>query len=147
MTPYPLWPTIPYGGNGQLGEPIGFDYTAGHGEPIHAAIATALNATIQGGVRNLESQGRQLFARHLYCLMLLLVDENYIAPWDENDPQLMSWIGLERSKLTTDNPTLNVAEADMIVKRKLDLQNDCAMGGKRCRRAGFGRNHDAIRVR
>ena len=36
--------------------------------------------TIRGGVRNLDSQGRQLFARHLYCLMLLLVDENYIAP-------------------------------------------------------------------
>ena len=37
-------------------------------------------------------QGRQLYARHLYCLMLLLVDENYIAPWDENDPQIMTWL-------------------------------------------------------
>ena len=46
------------------------------------------NPSLLGGVRNLESQGRQLYARHLYCLMLLLMDENYIAPWDENDPQL-----------------------------------------------------------
>ena len=72
-----------------------------------------------GGVRNLESQGRQLFARHLYCLMLLLVDDNYIAPWDENDPQLLAWMTAEKAKLTTaTNPTLTPEEADFIVKRK-----------------------------
>ena len=57
-----------------------------------------------GGIRNLESQGRQLYARHLYCLMLLLTDENYIAPWDENDPQILTYMDAERKKLTSDNP-------------------------------------------
>jgi hypothetical protein len=69
-------------------EPITFDYTNGWAEPIHPLAVQLLNVPVQGGVRNLDSQGRQLFARHLYCLMLLLVDEGYIAPWDENDPQI-----------------------------------------------------------
>jgi hypothetical protein len=84
-----LWPELSptaVGGNGTLAEPISFDYTNGHAEPVYAAIAKSLN--VLGGVRNLESQGRQLYARHLYCLMLLLMDENYIAPWDEKDPQI-----------------------------------------------------------
>ncbi len=119
-----LWPAP--AGNGTLAEPISFDYTQGHAEPIHAAVVKALNQTIQGGVRNLESQGRQLFARHLYCLMLLLVDENYIAPWDENDPQILTYMVNERNKLTSPNlkspatgPPLTPAEADLVVKRKL----------------------------
>ncbi len=61
----------------------------------HRAIRTP------GGVRNLESQGRQHYARNLYCLMLLLMDENYIAPWDENDPQIMAWMDAEKKKLTS----------------------------------------------
>ncbi len=105
--------------NGTLAEPIEFDYTNGHGEPIHDFIAGLMKKTILGGVRNLESQGRQLFARHLYCLMLLLVDENYIAPWDENDPQLLTWITTERAKLTSASPAISVPEADLIVRRKL----------------------------
>ena len=93
-----LWPQLAptvVGGDGTLAEPITFDYTNGHWEPIHgrvrAAVATALGKTllqVPGGIRNLDVQGRQLYARQLYCLMLLLVDENYIAPWDENDPQI-----------------------------------------------------------
>ncbi len=112
-----MWPTAA-GGNGTLAEPISFDYTNGHAEPLNAAIAAALNKTILGGVRNLESQGRQLFARHLYCLMMLLADDNYVAPWDENDPQLMTWMDTEKKKLTGANPAISAAEADLIVKRK-----------------------------
>jgi hypothetical protein len=79
-----LWSSLT--ANGTLAEPITFDYTNGHAEPVHKLIAQALN--VKGGVRNLDSQGRQLFARQLYCLALLLMDENYIAPWDEKDPQI-----------------------------------------------------------
>ena len=75
-----------------MAESIAFDYTNGFGYPIHPVVATALgippNALPNVKVRNLESQARQVYARHLYCLMLLLVDENYIAPWDDNDPQI-----------------------------------------------------------
>ncbi|MEO0530003.1 MAG: hypothetical protein AAF266_05415, partial [Planctomycetota bacterium] len=35
---------------------------------------------------------RQLFARHLYCLMLALVDENYLAPYDSDDPQVLHYL-------------------------------------------------------
>lgn len=35
---------------------------------------------------------RQLLARHLYCLMLAVMDENYIAPYDSNDPQVLHYI-------------------------------------------------------
>ncbi len=105
--------------NGTLGEQIGFDYTNGQAERLHIKVVQALNTAVRGGVRNLESQGRQVFARQLYCLMLLLVDENYIAPWDENDPQLMTWMDSERKKLTSATPAMSAPEADYIVKRKL----------------------------
>lgn len=35
---------------------------------------------------------RQLYARHLYCLMLLLTDENYLAPYDPDDPQTRHYL-------------------------------------------------------
>lgn len=35
---------------------------------------------------------RQLFARHLYCLMLALVDENYLSPYDSDDPQVLHYL-------------------------------------------------------
>jgi hypothetical protein len=69
-----LWPELT--ASGAIAEPIAFDYTNGHGEPIRPEVATAgIPATAV--VRNLDSQGRQLYARHLYCLMLLLVDAGY----------------------------------------------------------------------
>lgn len=117
-----LWPK-PLGGDGTMREPISFDYTNGHAEPLHATVLDALkknlNVNVVGGVRNLESQGRQLFARHLYCLMLLLVDDGFIAPWDENDPQLMTWMATERARLVAAKPALSMAEADVVVKRRL----------------------------
>src|SRR5262249_16491591 len=99
---------------------ITFDYTNGHAEPLLRDVLGNLLAYPRQvlGVRNLDSQGRQLFARHLYCLMLLLVDENYIAPWDENDPQTMSWMAIEKRKLMNATPPISEPEADVIVKRK-----------------------------
>jgi hypothetical protein len=35
---------------------------------------------------------RQLYARHLYCLMLAVMDENYLAPYDPNDPQVAHYL-------------------------------------------------------
>jgi hypothetical protein len=62
-------------------ESIAFDYTNGHGEPIHPSVA---GGAIPAGakVRNLNSQARQLYARQLYILMMLLVDENYVETPD-----------------------------------------------------------------
>lgn len=83
-------------GNGTLAEPISFDYTNGHSEPLNPVVqnllSTALNTKVLAGVRNLESEGRQLFARHLYCLMLLLTDDGYIMPIDERNPQIAKYL-------------------------------------------------------
>lgn len=47
----------------------------------------------RNGVRIYNPQmARQLFARHLYCLMLAMVDENYLAPYDSEDPQVLHYI-------------------------------------------------------
>ena len=83
-----------------MAEPITFDYTNGVAVPVHSAVVLAPGLPVLGGVGNLDAQGRQQYARNLYCLMLLLVDENYIAPWDENDPQVMTWMENEKKKLT-----------------------------------------------
>ena len=104
-----LWSALT--ASGVLAEPITFDYTNGVAVPVY-------KGAIAGGVRNLESQGRQQLARNLYCLMLLLVDENYIAPWDENDPQVLTWMENEKKKLTSAMPPVSAAQADLIVKRK-----------------------------
>jgi hypothetical protein len=108
-------------------EPIEFDYSNGQAERVHAAVSAAIGTPVLGGVRNLDAQGRQQYARNLYCLMLLLMDENYIAPWDENDPQLMTWIENTRKPIETalaaapyNLPAAQATvEADKIVKRKL----------------------------
>ena len=101
---------------GLVGEQMAFDYTNGRAEPIY-------NILYQPGfgVRNLESQGRQRYARQLYCLMLLLVDEGYIAPWDENDAQVNAWADALRAQLVA--ASLPAAEADLIVKRKLTCRS------------------------
>lgn len=105
---------------GLTAEPIEFDYSNGQSERVY-------KSTIAGGVRNLEAEGRQQYARNLYCMMLLLMDENYIAPWDENDPQIMAWIENTKAPIATalaaapyNLPAAQAAEqADIIVKRKL----------------------------
>ena len=81
--------------SGQLQTGVGFDYTNGHGEPIRSE---AFTGTAVGGVRNLESQGRQLYARQLYCLMLLLVDMNYVAPWETIDTDSTTGAGNDRAR-------------------------------------------------
>ncbi len=101
--------------------------------PVHmAANGTMYTTAFAGGVRNLEAQGRQRFAQ-LYCLMLLLVDENYIAPWDENDPQIMTWIETENERSSPARRCrCRAAEADLIVKRKLTCRRMIAQWAVNC---------------
>ncbi len=69
-----LWPQLT-GAGGPVTEKIAFDYLRGQGEPLHP-LAPGFGPLVN--VRNLGAEGRQRFARHLYCLMLLLMDENYV---------------------------------------------------------------------
>ncbi|MEM6329193.1 MAG: hypothetical protein AAF790_02975 [Planctomycetota bacterium] len=73
----------------QLGTPVPFDHTGG------------ADANGRGAVFNVDSRvrvyddgrmARQLYARHLYCLMLLLMDEDYLAPFDPKDPQVAFYL-------------------------------------------------------
>lgn len=130
-----LWPAA-LGGSGALGEPIAFDYTNGAGVPIHPAVAAASVAPKilpTAVVRNLENQARQLYARHLYCLMLLLVDEGYIAPYDEFDPQIRQYLDTANGSQMAKNilaalnaqsppPANPQQEARRILLRKLTCQ-------------------------
>jgi hypothetical protein len=43
-------------------------------------------------LRDDQHLARQLYARHLYVLMLLLTDENYVAPYDPQDPQVQIYV-------------------------------------------------------
>ncbi|QDU90174.1 hypothetical protein Pla175_35760 [Pirellulimonas nuda] len=71
----------------QPGGPFAFDYTQGQDATGRGAVTPA-GQKIHDDAR----MARQLYARHLYCLMLLLMDENYLAPWDPDDPQVMDYI-------------------------------------------------------
>ncbi|MEX0612574.1 MAG: hypothetical protein WD229_10695, partial [Pirellulales bacterium] len=114
---------------GVLAEPIAFDYTNGHGEPIHREVMDDLGidpddpAVVKPKVRNLDSQGRQLYARHLYCLMLLLVDQDYLAPIDELDPQIANYLDTTIPKSYAAQVLAafggNAGQANAFLRRKL----------------------------
>ncbi len=74
-------------GNGQLdNNPVDERHPFRH-IPLHETFVD------RNGVRIYNPQmARQLFARHLYCLMLALTDENYLAPYDSEDPQVLHYI-------------------------------------------------------
>ncbi|MGL4512173.1 MAG: hypothetical protein ACRCT8_03725 [Lacipirellulaceae bacterium] len=85
-------------GNGQLdaGEYAEFDHTNGQ--------------NIAGPYRD-PQMARQLYARHLYCLMLTVMDENYLAPFDDNDPQTRHYLDPRSGRLQGGTPTLDSSEA------------------------------------
>ncbi|QDT70803.1 hypothetical protein MalM25_37590 [Planctomycetes bacterium MalM25] len=65
-----------------------FDYTRGADANGRGGVVASGNL----GVRDDARLARQLYARHLYCLMLLLTDENYLAPYDSSDPQVVHYL-------------------------------------------------------
>ncbi|QDV72152.1 hypothetical protein [Botrimarina mediterranea] len=75
----------------------------------------------RNGVRIYNPQmARQLFARHLYCLMLALTDENYLAPYDSEDPQVLHYLDpLSGSVVGTGGASQESSEAFRIA---FDLQ-------------------------
>lgn len=65
-----------------------FDYTRGADVNGRGGVLASRNESVRDDAR----LARQLYARHLYCLMLLLIDENYLAPYDSNDPQVVHYL-------------------------------------------------------
>lgn len=92
----------PTDGNGvrDAGEFAPFAHTPaadvnGRGVFVETNTGQALDPTYNStdfGVRDDGPLARQLLARHLYCLMLTLMDENYLAPYDPNDLQVQRYI-------------------------------------------------------
>ena len=155
-----LWSNLT--ATGQLAEPISFDYTNGHSEPLNPVVAnllaTALGKPVLAGVRNLESEGRQLFARHLYCLMLLLTDEGYIMPIDERNPQIAKYLDttvanraaariLAAEQAIVPAPTDPAGEAKRILVRKLTCRMIAQWAVNVVDAARRRFDHDAIRIR
>ncbi|MCA9241018.1 MAG: hypothetical protein KDA37_12495, partial [Planctomycetales bacterium] len=71
----------------QLGAPIAFDHANGQDANGRGAF-TPTGARIHDD----QQMARQLYARHLYCLAMLVMDENYLLPYDVNDPQVVEYL-------------------------------------------------------
>ncbi len=74
-----------------------FDYTRGgdangRGGYVDSDNDGQFDALNDRGIRDDGRNARQLYARHLYCLMLALMDENYVAPYDSHDPQVLHYV-------------------------------------------------------
>lgn len=50
-------------------------------------------------VRNDAHLARQLYARHLYMLMLILMDEDYVMPYDPSDPSVRAYLRVKAIQL------------------------------------------------
>jgi len=99
----------------QLGQPVPFDYTAGADANGRGSYLFGGNAGNQ--IRDDGRMARQLYARHLYCMMLLVADENYLAPFDPKDPQVLHYLDAD-SETTEPNP----AGGQPIVRRSMANQ-------------------------
>lgn len=63
-----------------------------------------------GGIVNDDGpMARQLYARHLYCLMLALMDEKYLTPYDPADPQVRNYIDPKASGVSGKPETQSMA--------------------------------------
>ncbi|TWT88980.1 hypothetical protein Mal64_24710 [Pseudobythopirellula maris] len=80
------WIDVNNNGVQDAGELNNFDYTAGRDTNGRGAYVSG------APLRDDSRMARQLYARHLYCLTLLLMDENYLAPYDDNDPQVLHYL-------------------------------------------------------
>ncbi|MGI9455378.1 MAG: hypothetical protein ACR2NU_02390, partial [Aeoliella sp.] len=62
-------------------------------------------------LRDDKHLARQLYARHLYCLMMLLVDEEYTAPYDPHDPQVLRYLNATAGGANPLTPTSRIRKA------------------------------------
>jgi hypothetical protein len=95
-----LWAAQLNGVGAMLNATMGVDVT-GRGSYIDAnnnGVRDPVETTIQPGQPTLRDDGhlaRQLYARHLYMLMMVLMDEDYLAPYDPADPSVRGFLRIE----------------------------------------------------
>ena len=104
----------------QLGVPVPFDHVRGVDANGRGVIAGT------GAIVHDDGQmARQLYARHLYCLMLLVMDENYLVPFDDKDPQVAEYLDPDSVSIQsqgTGQP--NIERRSVANQIKLDLIAD-----------------------
>ena len=93
----------------QLGTPAMFDHTMGK----DVTGRTEVNGN---PLRDDAHLARQLYARHLYCLMLLLSDEDYLAPYNPVDPQVLRYLRIKAKDLQ--DAGMQADEAKLVAQRK-----------------------------
>lgn len=101
----------------QYGQPIAFDHANGKDANGRGAVTAAGVAVVHDDGR----MARQLYARHLYCLMLLNMDEGYIAPFDPKDPQVMHYLNPDSATRTTELQPDGTREINRSVARQIKL--------------------------
>ncbi len=71
-------------------------------------------------LRDDKHLARQLYARHLYVLMLLLTDEEYVAPYNMANPQVRRYLRLKGEELrnATGSIYATQGEAELAAQRK-----------------------------
>lgn len=99
----------------QLGSPLPFSHNAG----FRGVIVRDINDNPIGELINPYDMVRQLYARHLYILARLTMDENYVAPYDEDNLQLRTWMDKLKDELTTPPANLSPEEAELLIRKKL----------------------------
>ncbi|MEM1305843.1 MAG: hypothetical protein AAGG46_13155, partial [Planctomycetota bacterium] len=70
-----------------LGDAVPFDHV--NGQDVNGLGGVTATGLV---IRDDAQLARQLYARHLYCLTLLLMDENYLAPIDPRDSQARHYV-------------------------------------------------------
>ncbi len=68
---------------------------------------------------------RQLYARHLYVLMLLLTDEDYLAPYDPFDPSVRGFLRISARELTDDGRLSDNSQSDRAARREALRRYTC----------------------
>ncbi len=72
-------------------------------------------------LRDDQHLARQLYARHLYVAMLLLTDENYVAPYDHENPQVRNYINQLKQRFVDDEGKTE-AEAQFFAQRRMSFR-------------------------
>ncbi|QDU58268.1 hypothetical protein Pan181_45010 [Aeoliella mucimassa] len=88
------------------GRPANVDHTMG--------IDVSGRATTPAGgvLRDDAHLARQLYARHLYVMMLILMDEDYLAPYDPYDPSVRAYLRVKAYQLRATGMDANAAQIE-----------------------------------
>ncbi len=114
-----LWAEFYRGTAVSVDSVFGLDVSGPHFADTNGNGQRDANETVPlPNLRNDAHLARQLYARHLYVMMLMMMDEEYVAPYDPTDPQVMMYIRVKGKELLTANPGYTKEQAELLARRK-----------------------------